>query len=84
MRIVIAEQEMVKKYHLGVATVLDVLGHPEALVTDDSIIYDFLDPEVDDMDTIFEKLRNLSRLSGVPVLDLEHRIWEVGKWIEGA
>lgn len=91
MRIVIAEQEMVKKYHLGVATVLDCLEHPEALVTDESTVADFVDdgfqgdyecaPDYRLQNSQIYALRKLAY--GKPVM-LDTKIWVVGKWIEGA
>lgn len=78
MRIVICEQEKVKQYHLGVATVMDVLGHSGYLVTDLSDCGDFIAGCEDE-----GKLYELSRLAGRAV-GFGDYIWEVGKWIEGA
>lgn len=79
MRIILCEQDKVKQYHLGVATVLDVIGHTEALVTDKSTLYDFLECMPSDFDTLNE-LRRLAY--GRPV-NYDTYIWELGSWIEG-
>ena len=48
-RIVIASQDITDEFEEEVNEILDALGHPEALVTDDSIISDFLLHFVDKM-----------------------------------
>lgn len=78
MKIILCDQDLVNKHHLGVATVLDVIGHPEALVTDESQLGDFLDGSEGK-----RSVAELSRMVGRP-LSWGSYVWEVGKWLEGA
>lgn len=54
MNIEIADQDLVKQYQEEVNQILDIVGHPEALVTDESWLSDF---PIDD-----EMIRQLGEL----------------------
>lgn len=86
MRIVLVEQDKIAKYHLGVATVLDVLGQQGALVTDASVIGDFFclgyDDESEEADCLHKRIELGKLTYGKRVTESSY-IWEVGKWIEG-
>ncbi len=58
MQIVIADQEMVDVYEAEVNRILAALGHPEALVTDLSQVFDFGEDE--------EAAADLDKLMGAP------------------
>lgn len=74
MKIVLCDQTHIQKYELGVATVLDVIGHPEALVTDECTLCDFmLEASV---------VSELSRMVGRQLTD-DTPLWMIGKWLEG-
>lgn len=80
MRIELYSQENISKYYLGVETVLDILGigsQQPVLLTDMSDLGDFI--EIADDGAVAE----LSRMVGRR-LDMNSKIWEVAKWIEGA
>lgn len=68
MTIVIADQEMVDIYEAEVNRILAALGHPEALVTDLSQVFDFGDDE--------EAAADLNELMGRAVGLGEH-IWKL-------
>ena len=68
MKIVIADQEQVDIYETEVNRILAALGHPEALVTDLSQVFDFGDDE--------EAAADLAELMGRPVNAAEH-IWKL-------
>ena len=70
MRIVIADQEKVDIYEAEVNRILAALGHPEALVTDLSQVFDFGDDE--------EAAVDLAELMGHPVEPREH-IWKLAQ-----
>jgi hypothetical protein len=83
-RIVIADQDAVDQFPHGVQRVLGVLGHPEALVTDESQVGDFLmhypsDPECARLEK--EGLAELSSLLGRPVTRRDW-IWELARDLE--
>lgn len=60
MKIVIADQEKVDVYETEVNRILAALGHPEALVTDLSQVFDFGDDEeaADDLAELMERSVN--------------------------
>lgn len=68
MQIVIADQEMVDIYEAEVNRILAALGHPEALVTDLSQVFDFGEDE--------EAEADLEHLMGRPVDACEH-LWKL-------
>lgn len=70
MKIVIADQEMVDVYEAAVNRILAALGHPEALVTDLSQVFDFGEDE--------EAEADLAALMGRPVDAGEH-IWKLAE-----
>ena len=68
MQIVIADQEMVDVYEAEVNRILAALGHPEALVTDLSQVFDFGEDE--------EAAADLDKLMGRAVNAGEH-LWKL-------
>ncbi|HIA54289.1 MAG TPA: hypothetical protein EYN91_19740 [Candidatus Melainabacteria bacterium] len=70
MKIVIADQEKVDVYETEVNRILVALGHPEALVTDLSQVFDFGDDE--------EAADDLAELMGRSVNAGEH-IWKLAQ-----
>ncbi len=68
MQIVIADQEMVDVYEAEVNRILAALGHPEALVTDLSQVFDFGEDE--------EGAADLDKLMGRAVTAGEH-LWKL-------
>lgn len=70
MKIVIADQEKVDVYETEVNRILAALGHPEALVTDLSQVFDFGDDE--------EAADDLAELMGRSVNAGEH-IWKLAQ-----
>ncbi|MBX9950587.1 MAG: hypothetical protein K2Y39_15570 [Candidatus Obscuribacterales bacterium] len=70
MRKVIVDQEKVDIYEAEVNRILAALGHPEALVTDLSQVFDFGDDE--------EAAVDLAELMGRPVEPREH-IWKLAQ-----
>lgn len=78
-RITLAEQDGVDTFEKEVSQLLGALGHPEAMVTDESQIRDFLVWGVpsDDPDNM-EKLAAVSALMGRPV-QRQDVLWELGR-----
>jgi len=78
-KIVLEKQTEVRAYNREVRQILKMLGHPEALVTDESRVGDFLD--------VFATRRNAKQLEAlregldIPVLMTTDRLWELGKEI---
>mgnify|MGYP005824332727 CR=1 FL=1 len=72
----IVEQDKIGLYEEGVEKILECVGHPEALATDLSQVFDFSTPF--DKDEELDQLVKLSGLMGRPVNGLEY-IWELGK-----
>jgi uncharacterized protein YoaH (UPF0181 family) len=70
MKIVIADQEKVDVYETEVNRILAALGHPEALVTDLSQVFDFGDDE--------EAADDLAELMGRSVNAGEY-IWKLAQ-----
>lgn len=70
MKIVIGDQEMVDVYEAETNRILAALGHPEALVTDLSQVFDFGDDD--------ESAEDLAELMGRPVKPSEH-IWKMAE-----
>ncbi len=68
MQIVIADQDMVDVYETEVNRILAALGHPEALVTDLSQVFDFGEDE--------EAAADLDKLMGRAVGAGEH-LWKL-------
>lgn len=85
MAIVLCKQDLVLRYQLGVITALNELGHPEALVTDESTIGDFFALGYDESEDEECRgvCRELSKLAYGHHVDHNTYLWEVGKWIEG-
>lgn len=82
--IIIAEQDAIDSFPNGVARILDVLGHPEALVTDLSQVFDFLShfgDEADNQRENAEMLAKLSELAGREVRKNSY-LWEIARDIE--
>lgn len=71
----LAPQDETKAFWGQVARVLDVLGHPEALVTDESKLRDF-SPYGEDTEAWFAELEK--RLA-VEDLDIDDRVVDVAK-----
>ena len=57
-KVVFAPQTKIKKYQKEVQLVITVLGHPEALVTDESYISDFPNQEIW---RLAQRIRNLTK-----------------------
>lgn len=75
MKIVIVEQDKVDLYETQVNRLLAALGHPEALVTDLSQVFDF-DPDE-------EAEADLSELMGRTVRPVEY-LWQLAQELEAA
>jgi hypothetical protein len=75
MKIVIVEQDKVDLYETQVNRLLAALGHPEALVTDLSQVFDF-DPDE-------EAEADLSELMGRTVRPVEY-LWQLAQELAAA
>ena len=75
IKIVLAEQDYTNLFQGEIGIVLDALGHPEALVTDTSIVSDFLFSR--------KELKNISKKLGVKVSSQDY-VWEVAARIRFA
>lgn len=72
----LAEQDMVNRYDYQLQVVLGVLDSPEALVTDESTVGDFVDSGEDAVDVA--RLAELSDIFNTPV-SLGTKLWELAK-----
>lgn len=77
-RVQLADQEMVSKYEDQMHVVLGVLGHTEALVTDQSDVGDFIVEE--DPVAELNKLTELSDIFGIKV-GFRTPLWELARAI---
>lgn len=76
MKIFIEKQDMVDDYELEIDRILNELGHPEALVTDESRLSDFyIGRETDEEKEVLEKL---SEEAARPVT-IFCRLWEIAR-----
>ena len=82
-KITFAEQDKIEQYSREVDAILDLIGHPEAFVTDLSTVFDFM-PAYDDNGDIADEYKNvmiLARLTstvGREVLGSDY-IWQLAK-----
>lgn len=79
MNIKLAPQKLVTRHHKGVAMAMEILRHPEALVTDWSEVRDF---ESDDV-PLEIAMGELAETLGYEInVELRTPIWRVGKYLE--
>lgn len=77
-KFVLAEQDRVGVREKSVAILLKALGHPEALVTDESTVSDFLDVFSSELQD--KQLKRLEKKLGFPVRESDY-IWQVAETI---
>lgn len=83
MNVKIASQDAVDTFEKEVTQVLNAIGHPEAMVTDQSQVYDFMmfmegvsDPQIDELNEAV--ISGVTELMGRPVTGNEY-IWKLGQ-----
>lgn len=76
--VTLAKQDMIEKYAYQVDIVLGILNSPEALVTDESTVGDFVDSGEDAVDVA--RLAELSDIFNAPVA-LSTPLWELAKYL---
>lgn len=79
VKIELAEQDKIKQLKPYVNQVIKALGHPEALVTDESIVFDFLD--VFDIDERIEQIEKARKNIKVNIFSGDF-IWKVAERIK--
>ena len=79
--IVLADQDKVVEMGEYVQKVLVALGHPEALVTDESYVTDFLD--IFDADLREKQLKKLEKKLKMKITKNDH-VWEIAERIKNA
>lgn len=72
----LADQDMINKYTYQLDIVLGILNSPEALITDESTVGDFIDSGEDAVDVA--RLAELSDIFNMSVA-LNTKLWELGK-----
>lgn len=79
----LAPQAQIDKYGREVAEVLEALGHPEALVTAESLMWDFLESiDGDQHKAESDALLEACRIHwGLETLEEEDYVWEVAERI---
>jgi hypothetical protein len=80
-KIELAEQDKIDKLQPYIDKVLNALGHPEALATDESMVCDFLD--IFDKDERVKQVKKAHKKIKVNIFPGDY-IWEVAKRIKNA
>ena len=78
-KIELASQNKIDKLQPYIDKVLKALGHPEALVTDESMVCDFLD--IFDKDERVKQVKKAHKKIGVNIFPGDY-IWEVAERIK--
>jgi len=78
-KIVLAPQDKIKELEPYMDKVLNALGHPEALVTDESMVTDFLD--IFDKDSRVKQIKKTQKKIKVDIFPGDY-IWEVAERIK--